>query len=301
MSVKVKTSLSESDKTKISWTDSTWNPVTGCDKISEGCRNCYAEVMSKNLQETGSKRYANGFSVTCHENVLAMPLKMKEPKKIFVNSMSDLFHKGVPFEFVDKIFAVMAMSPRHTFQILTRRPERMLEYLATEPVGRLAMIKKSNPPKTKSSYYNQTLALNRAELPLPNVWLGISVENQEMATYRIPILLKTPAAVRWVSFEPLLGPVDLTDGVVDAYTYPNRSPLRGDWIDFIDWAVIGGESGPNARIMEAEWAIPLLNQFKNRYKPKPVFFKQWGGKGRDKGGSMLPGMEVCKEFPSGIE
>ena len=195
------------EKTGISWTDATWNPVTGCTKVSEGCKFCYAEILAKKLQATGSKRYANGFKVTMHEDVLNLPKKWKEPKKVFVNSMSDLFHKDVPFEFVDKVFAVMAETPQHTYQILTKRPERMREYIV--------------------DHLHSCILLN--------VWIGVSVENASHKD-RIDVLRELPGPVRFVSFEPLLngvGPLNLANidwVIVGGESGEKHRPMQEDWV-----------------------------------------------------------------------
>ncbi len=226
--------------TKIEWTDEVWNPVTGCTKISPGCKNCYAERMAKRLQAMGSPLYKNGFKVTLHPSALEKPLHWKKPKMIFVNSMSDLFHDDVPDEFIIKIFLIMEKAKRHTFQILTKRPERMQLILN----GLM-----SRPPFLPPFY------------PLPNVWLGVSIENQETADERIPQLLRTPAAVHFISAEPLLDPVDLR--------FPkSKNPNQDTWV------ICGGESGPKARPMNPEWVRSLRDQCKDA--GVPFFFKQWG-------------------------
>ena len=203
--------------TSIEWTDESWNPVTGCSHVSEGCRNCYAERLAlRKLQpyDTGlpwTKQNAK-VNVKLHPERLGRPLRWRKPRRVFVNSMSDLFHERVPVEFIDRVFASMALCPRHTFQILTKRPVRMLAYVHLR------------------QYWS--------EMALPNVHRGVSVENQETADERIPLLLKTPASVRFVSAEPLLGPIDLSPYIKAG----------------IDQVIVGGESGPGARPMHPEWA-----------------------------------------------
>jgi protein gp37 len=193
-----------SDKSKI-----TWNPVTGCTKISAGCANCYAEQMATRLQRMQPDgRYRNGFAVTCHEDVLEIPLRWKRGRRIFVNSMSDLFHEDVPLEFIDKVFSVMALSPQHTYQILTKRPERMREYLEEIPCGTWA-------------HHARRDICKDIELPLPNVWIGVTAENQHEANRRIPLLLQTPAAKRFVSIEPILGPIDFNYVYLDENFCPS--------------------------------------------------------------------------------
>ena len=222
---------------KIEWTEATWNPVTGCTKISPGCRNCYAERLSKRLKAMGVAQYANEFSLTLHPESLDLPLRWKKPKRVFVNSMSDLFQRGIPFDFIQDVFAVMVEASRHQFQILTKRPEIALEY-----------AKKLRWPA--------------------NIWLGTSVENQHYV-HRVHTLTRIPARVRFLSVEPLLGPI-------------SRLPLRG-----IDWVIVGGESGPGARPMREPW----VTQIRNRCQSfgVPFFFKQWGGVNKKRAGRMLEG------------
>ena len=175
-------------KTRIEWTEHTWNPMSGCTKISDGCKNCYAEKMANRLKAMGVKGYENGFAVTLHPEKLREPLERKKPTMYFVCSMGDLFHEDVPFDYIDQIFSTMVLCPQHTFQVLTKRPDRMKKYLEDEDRKFLDIAGK-----------------NSCVYPLPNVWLGVTAENQEQADKRIPILLDTPAAVRFVSIEPMLG------------------------------------------------------------------------------------------------
>lgn len=210
---------------KIEWTEMTWNPVTGCVKVSQGCKHCYAERMAKRLHAMGAARYRDGFNVTLHEDLLELPRKWRQPRIIFVNSMSDLFQEGVPLAFIKRVFATMADCDQHTFQILTKRSERLLEVAP--------------------------------HLPWPgNVWMGVSVENARTAG-RIRDLARVPAAVRFLSCEPLLGPLD-------------DLPLGG-----IHWVIVGGESGPRSRLMKPEWVDTILRQC--RLAEVAFFFKQWGG------------------------
>jgi protein gp37 len=224
-------------KSNIEWTESTWNPVTGCTKISDGCKNCYAERIASRLKAAGSPNYVNGFQVTLHEHTLEIPLRWKQPSTIFVNSMSDLFHKDVPFDFILKIFDVMHRASRHRFQILTKRSERLLEL-------------------------NPSLSWPK------NVWMGVTVENADCA-FRIDHLRQTDAAIKFISFEPLLGMI------------PNIN-LEG-----IDWVIVGGESGPKARPMKPEWATDIRDQC--LAGKVPFFFKQWGGINKKKAGRVLDG------------
>jgi protein gp37 len=226
-----------SAQSKIEWTESTWNPVTGCTKISAGCKNCYAERMAKRLKAMGQKNYANGFRVTLHEHMLNTPMTWKKPQMVFVNSMSDLFHEDVPFEFIERVFSVMCLANEHTFQVLTKRADRL---------ARLA-------PKLKWP---------------PNIWMGVSVENASVKT-RIGHLRKTPAAVKFLSVEPYIGPLGILD-------------LNG-----IDWVIVGGESGPGARPVEASWVRQIRDVCLT--SGVPFFFKQWGGFNKKKAGRLLDG------------
>ncbi len=219
----------------IEWTEATWNPVTGCTKVSPGCKHCYAERMSKRLRAMGVPQYARGFEVAVHPDSLARPLRWRKPRRVFVNSMSDLFHPAIPFDFVERVFAVMTEATQHQFQVLTKRPE---------------------------------LALSLADrLPWPkNVWLGTSVENRDQVD-RLRALREIPAQLRFVSIEPLLGPIP-------------RLPLRG-----VDWIIVGGESGPGARPMKREWVIQIRNRC--QAMAVPFFFKQWGGVNKKRTGRLL--------------
>lgn len=221
----------------IEWTESTWNPLTGCTKISPGCKHCYAERMARRLQAMGQPNYANGFRLTLHEHMLEQPLGWKKPQMVFVNSMSDLFHKDVPEEFIQKVVDVMRRASWHTFQVLTKRSSRLLEL---------------NPQIDWPS----------------NVWMGVSVENKSYS-FRIRHLAETRAHVKFLSLEPLLGPL------------PNLD-LRG-----IDWVIVGGESGPGARPMAEEWVVDIRDQC--LAANVPFFFKQWGGVRKKQTGRVLRG------------
>ncbi|WP_446807997.1 DUF5131 family protein [Methylomonas sp. 2BW1-5-20] len=227
-----------SDKTGIEWTEATWNPVTGCTKVSQGCKHCYAERDWGRMAKVPAYIGRKFTDVRWHYDRLEIPSRWKKPRLIFVNSMSDLFHESVPFDFILQVFEVMIEADWHTYQILTKRPERMLEFV------------------------------NWCCSEIPDfIWIGVSVEDQATADERIPLLLQTPAAVRWISAEPLLGPVDLrfTNGLVhgcDAADY------------LLDWVVVGGESGPNARPMHPDWARSLRDQC--AAAEVPFLFKQWG-------------------------
>jgi len=224
-------------KSAIEWTEMTWNPVTGCNRVSAGCKHCYAATMAKRLEAMGSPRYKNGFEVTLHHDLVSLPKQWKKPRTVFVNSMSDLFHKKVPLSFIQQVFATMAACPQHTFQVLTKRPERLMDICG--------------------------------ELPWPeNVWMGVSVENQKYA-FRSEILSHVPASVRFLSVEPLIGPI-------------NDLPLQG-----IHWVIVGGESGPHARPMEEDWAINIQQRCAQAHIP--FFFKQWGGVQKHRHGRELLG------------
>lgn len=286
-----------SDNSKIEWTDATWNPVVGCSPVSAGCANCYAISAVKRVGEfqgEGSKyrdltvvqkNGVRGWSgnVELFPERLEQPLKWKRGRKIFVNSLSDLWHEDVPFEFVDKIFAVMALSPQHSFQVLTKRPERAAAYFSDTKVReRIAESKfvvsdaaGYDAASTRCrNLYERSYRPARQEnpdWPLPNVWIGVSVEDQKAADERIPILLQIPAAIRFLSCEPLLGPVDLT-GYCGFDAGDKRGHLSN--IERIDWVIVGGESGHKARPMAPEWAVSLHKQCKAA--GVPFFFKQWG-------------------------
>ncbi len=229
---------------KIEWTESTWNPLTGCTKISPGCKHCYAERMAKRLQAMGQPNYANGFKLTLHPQVLEIPLGWKKPQMIFVNSMSDLFHKDVPMDFIQQVFDVMRRADWHRFQVLTKRAERLLEL---DP---------------------------QIEWP-SNVWMGVSVENKDYK-YRIDLLRQTHAKIKFLSLEPLLGPLA-------------RLNLKD-----INWVIVGGESGPGARPLLEEWVIDIRDQCKA--KQVPFFFKQWGGVHKKRAGRLLQG-ETYNQMP----
>lgn len=254
------------DKTKIEWTDATWNPLRGCCRVSEGCRNCYAETVANRFKGPGqpyegliaSGGQWNG-QIKLIPEKLEEPLRWTKPRKVFVNSMSDLFHENVPDEFIDQVFAVMAQCPQHIFQVLTKRPKRMLNYFM-----RCGLVGASN----------DLADLTTGNWPLPNVWLGVSVEDQETANERIPYLQKCPAAVRWLSIEPLIDSIDFFEcsnhWYQNNYTPWRNAPILAD----IDWVVVGGESGPHARPMNPEWVRTIRDQCKPANVP--FFFKQWG-------------------------
>jgi protein gp37 len=237
-----------SDKTAIEWTEATWNPLTGCTKVSPGCDHCYAESIAHRFD--GTPAYPNGFGVTLRPERLDQPLRWKRPRRIFVNSMSDLFHDSVPDTYIAQVFGVMALAPHHTFQVLTKRHARMRSLVSH---GLLDLIDDpAGDVRAKVPHW-----------PLPNVWLGVSAENQQWADIRIPALLDTPAAVRFVSAEPLLGPIRL--GAIP--------PLVGG-VPKIDWVIVGGESGHGARPMHPDWARGLRDECEDA--GVAFLFKQWG-------------------------
>ncbi len=305
-------------KSKIQWTDETWNPVAGCTKVSEGCRNCYAMGMSRRIAASADARAAKegdgaltekqaayrqvvkredgglalpqwNNEVVCIESMLDAPLRWRKPRMVFVNSMGDLFHEDVPFDFIDRVFAVMALCPQHTFQVLTKRPDRMAYYFelfvghdgcASEYVhdqfNELARDVWLDAGKEEGDVLADLLAY---QWPLPNVWLGCSVEDQKTADERIPHLLRCPAAVRFFSCEPLHGGVDLGldawwhpkyDGTVPASTLPGAKQLS----EIVHWIIVGGESGTGARPCDVAWIRSIIAQCKDA--GVPCFVKQLG-------------------------
>lgn len=265
-----------SNKSKIEWTDATWNPVTGCTKVSQGCKFCYAERDWSRLGHLPAFSGRQFTDVATHPERLRQPLSWKKPRRIFVNSMSDLFHESVPDSFIDEVFAIMAICPQHTFQILTKRPERMREYLRYGARQELIGICAEYVGGLDRHLPDLSA---RWKLPLQNVWLGVSIENQQTADERIPLLLDTPAAVRWISAEPLLGPVDLMNCEHPNYSIPadyisGQDSRCGDDQGTLDWVVVGGESGPKARPTHPSWAETLRDQC--AAASVPFLFKQWG-------------------------
>jgi protein gp37 len=262
---------------KIEWTDATWNPVRGCTKVSPGCKHCYAERFAERFRGVKGHPFEQGFDLRLVPNKLGEPLRWSEPRMIFVNSMSDLFHEDIPDAFVDRVFAVMALAPRHTFQVLTKRADRMREYTSARNgycCGVWHAAHKIKPPPPPQHWYH---AGRRFDWPLPNVWLGVSVENQHFADERVPLLLRTPAAVRFISAEPLLGPVDLREFIPDPLD--GTVHLAGDDLPPLDWVIVGGESGPHARPFDLAWARTIVAQCEAA--GVPVFVKQLGANPRE--------------------
>lgn len=231
-------------KSAIEWTEMTWNPVTGCSKISAGCKFCYAERLAVRLQAMGQPRYVNGFAVTLHPDLLDAPRRWRSPRLVFVNSMSDLFHEKVPLSFIQQVFRTMSECPQHTFQVLTKRSRRLREVAS--------------------------------ELPWPeNIWIGVSVEDARVV-FRIQDLVHVPAWIRFLSCEPLIGPLD-------------DLSLQG-----IQWVIVGGESGPGARPVRQEWVQSILRQCRDH--GIAFFFKQWGGTRKKRTGRSLNG-QTYDELP----
>ena len=232
-------------QSSIEWTEMTWNPVTGCTKISAGCKFCYAEMMSKRLQAMGVEKYRNAFKLAIHDDALLIPYTWKRQKIVFVNSMSDLFHTDVPLEFIQKVFKVMNENPQHTFQVLTKRADRLYEI------------------------HNELMWTH-------NIWMGVSIENQKVVE-RIDYLRKTNARTKFLSCEPLIGPLDNLN------------------LKDIDWVIVGGESGRRPRPMNPEWPLSIMDQCKEN--KVAFFFKQWGGTNKKKTGRLLNG-RTYDEMPA---
>jgi protein gp37 len=290
------------DHSTIEWTEATWNPIAGCSVHSPGCLRCYAmkRVAPRLAKNPATPHYAGtvepskagpvftGVVNLASDDVVIKPLRWKRPRMIFVNSTSDLFHENVPDEWIDRIFAVMALSPQHTFQVLTKRAKRMRKYFSDDLVVRriyeLACeitlerelvdviliapgIDPAVAPPGRRVYLDA--------FPLPNVWLGVSAERQQEADERVPELLATPAAIRFVSAEPLLGPIDFTAlKLSDAIAIDRGDYVRLDGLEHLDWIIVGGESGHGARPMHPAWARQIRDQC--AAAGVPFFFKQWG-------------------------
>lgn len=289
------------DGSAIEWTDATWNPVTGCSVISPGCTNCYAmRLAGGRLKNHHSRRGLTRDSkagpvwtgeVRLNEGFLDLPLRWTRPRMIFVCAHGDLFHESVPDAWIDRVFAIMALAPRHTFQVLTKRAERMRGYMANverEALWMDAVAAALAASPSLAAQHHAILGRREPWLPLPNVWLGVSAENQKHADERLPHLLSTPAAKRFLSAEPLLGPTTLSPkdkivGMLSRWYGPNgfdpeaSQPFndRATWLfPKIDWVIAGGESGPAARPMHPDWVRHLRDQC--TAAKVPFFFKQWG-------------------------
>jgi len=268
-------------KSKIEWTDAVWNLTTGCSKVSAGCAHCYAEREWRRLAGNPmTAYYGRKFNdVACHPERLYQPLRWKKPRKIFVNSMSDLFHDDVPEKFIAKVFAIMDLARQHTYMVLTKRPERAAKLLSDEDfqfhVGwfQSQAIREFGLPEPEEI----------GPFPFKNVWIGVSVENQATADERIPLLLQAPAKVRFISAEPLLGPVDLSPWL-GISRYEEGAAWARDTGSDLDWVIAGGESGPNARPMHPDWVRSLRDQCQTA--GTKFFFKQWG--------------EWTSQFPQGL-
>lgn len=266
-------------QSSIEWTDATWNPVTGCTKVTPGCDRCYAETFAERWRGVSGHHFEKGFDLTLRPNALTMPLRWRKPKRIFVNSMSDLFHKDVPDEYIARVFAVMALTPQHTYQILTKRHGRMRSLVGNPDFEKLVDRQLLDyPPFSDAKLIRRSWPLPKPGWPLPNVWLGVSVEDQKRADLRIPALLDTPAAVRFISAEPLLGPVRLSAAWInmpaDAREVTPHDLLGLGLPNRLDWVIVGGESGPGARPMSPDWARSLRDQC--QAAGVPYLFKQWG-------------------------
>lgn len=273
---------------KIEWTGESWNPIVGCSLESPGCKNCYAMSMAARLALMGNAPVYEGLTkkaktgavwtgkLALSETALLKPLKRKKSQTYFVNSMGDLFHEECPDEWIDRVFATMALSPQHTFQVLTKRAGRMREYFDRCRWHKWAAIGRA---MDANRWAKLPKIYGGDRTPMPNVWLGVSVEDQKRADDRIPDLLATPAAVRWISAEPLLGPIDLRclhhDGITNIDALAGRHGLAfGHECKKLDWIVVGGESGKRARPMHPDWARSLRDQC--AATDVPFFFKQWG-------------------------
>ena len=259
------------DNTGIEWTDATWNPVTGCTKVSPGCDHCYAETFAERWRGTPGHYFEHGFDLRLRPERLTQPLRWKRPRRIFVNSMSDLFHDDIPDDYIAKVFAIMS-GGNHIYQVLTKRHGRM-KALLSDPAFRQLVFESRNTP-----YWTMPDSTWR-DWPLPNVWLGVSVEDQKWADIRVPALLDTPAAIRWLSCEPLLGPLELRSHL--AGHCPEHDFVGGfctqryhPGVQHIDWVVVGGESGSGARPMHPDWVRTIRDHCVLWHRP--FFFKQWG-------------------------
>jgi protein gp37 len=304
-----------SDQSPIEWTDATWNPVRGCSKISAGCKNCYAERFAERFRGVKGHPFEQGFDVRLVPEALDLPLRWRKPRSVFVNSMSDLFHEDVPDELIAAVFGVMAAAPRHSFQVLTKRADRLPRWFAwlEEMAGRCKAVFSEDPLEWRRAHILRAAGLRQGVhheasagdmeargWPLPNVWLGVSVEDQRAADERIPHLLATPAAVRFLSCEPLLGPVNLGDALTRVCCRrPDLAPATGCdgpgcMGTRIDWVIVGGESGPGARPCDVAWIRSLVAQC--RAANVAAFVKQLGAYVEDRNDAGFEG-ERPAEWP----
>jgi protein gp37 len=280
------------EHTAIGWTDATWNPTTGCSVVSPGCEHCYARDLSLRRGWTVKPWTAQNAAenVVCHEDRLTKPLSWRAPRRVFVNSMSDLFHEQIPDAFIDKVFAVMALAQRHTFQVLTKRAQRQAAYRITPERWDAARqwLRSQLPKKSLGAWEYVGVVMANQTWPLANVWLGVSAEDQRRWDERVEILGRTRAAVRFVSAEPLLGPID----VGNAFDPADDSPYRP-----IDWVIIGGESGPHHRPMAVAWAEAIVAQVGTS---AAVYVKQDSGPRPGKQGRLSDALWALKQYPPGI-
>lgn len=311
------------DNTKIEWTDATWNPVRGCSLVSDGCKNCYAMHVANRFSGPGQP-YENLVNKTTQgpkwtgriklvHDALNQPMRWKKPRKIFVNSMSDLFHEGVPDWFIDRVFVVMALAPQHTFQILTKRPDRMHDYInafdwkraigsCVDEQDGVSVIEQNSQADLEGQLTDRMYGTKpkRNVWPLPNVWLGISAENQATFDDRIMHLLETPAAIRWVSVEPMLGAIDMSQPYLSKKLgkYPFAglaTEHRTTILQLLDWVVVGGESGFDARPMHPDWPMSIMQQCEAA--GVAFLFKQWG-EWHTKAYNMRTGIAAFRQFDS---
>lgn len=288
-----------SARSAIEWTESTWNPVTGCTKVSPGCAHCYAETFAERWRGTPGHPYEQGFDLKLWPDRLELPLRWRKPRRVFVNSMSDLFHEDVPDEFIAEVFAVMGSARRHTFQVLTKRPERMRALIRSWKWRKLVArrLAEMPPPRDAWAY----IAWSDDDF-FDNIWLGVSIENRRFVG-RANVLRETPAAVRFISAEPLLGPLVHDDGCYPGCCCDNPWPMGwsdeyvGPQLDLadIDWLIVGGESGPRHRTADPDWVRDLRDTAMR--SSTAFFFKQWGGARPKSNGRELDG-RTWDEMPS---
>jgi protein gp37 len=276
-------------KTAIEWTDCSWNPVTGCTKVSAGCDHCYAEAFAERFRGVPGHPYEQGFDLKLWPERLSAPLRWATPRRVFVNSMSDLWHAHIPEAFIEQVFAVMAATPHHTYQILTKRPLRMRHTLSSESFATAVRVQSA---RVQRPGRKGAAPPAWPGWPLPNVWLGVSVENQDV-DWRISWLTRTPAAIRFLSCEPLLGPLDLSRWLWEPAGPPwaGRNPSSD-----LGWVIAGGESGAGYRAVDPAWVRDLRDQCVAAHVP--FFFKQFGGRTPRAGGRVLDGRE-WNQLPDG--